>query len=338
MAAKKQASRAAKSAGRKKKSKTPKGNKRVAKTRAGVASTLVPKAARLQAELCDTIERDIAGRIHTHQREVVRLRAQMAARPEAKPPLMILSHGDSWFNYPLNGNKVEVPIRDTDIIAHLRKMGSPAPKILNLSHFGDATTDEMGLEKQKRLIKALTTPENWLNGKPDAILFSGGGNDIAGDPFCIYLNYKNSGLPGLDTTRFAGRLASVEASYLDLFAFRDHFAAGVPIFGHPYDLARPIPSPHPPCTGPWMWPGLSFTGWNIVEGTEIIHDALIAFRDMLLRLEASPRPNFNFTEVPTQGTLTNADWANELHPYPPGFEKLAQVFLSALQSHFPGRI
>src|SRR6185437_297023 len=220
-----------------------------------------------------------------------------------------------------------------------RKMGSPPPRILNLSHFGDATMDEMGLEKQKRLIKALNNTNNWLNGKPDAILFSGGGNDIAGDPFCIYLDYKNaaSHTPGLNSERFAGRLASVRSSYLDLFAFRDHYAAGVPIFGHAYDLARPIPSPHPPCTGPWMWPGLSFTGWNIAEGTQIIHDALYAFRDMLAKLERSDRPPYKFKVIPTQGTLTDADWANELHPYPPGFQMLADKFLTALRSHFPGR-
>jgi hypothetical protein len=336
MAAKKRSSRWAKPAKPKKKSKTPRRPKPVAKPKARSAIGLAPKAARLQAELRYSIDHEISGRLRSHQREVVRLRAQMAARPGAQPPLMILAHGDSWFNYPLTGNGL--PIGDTDIIAHLRKMGSPPPRILNISHFGDATTDEMGLEKQKRLIKALTTPGNWLNGKPDAILFSGGGNDIAGDPFCIYLNSKSSGLPGLDATRFAGRLVSVEASYRDLFAFRDHFAAGVPILGHAYDLARPIPSPHPPCTGPWMWPGLSFNGWNIAEGTQIIHDALIAFRDMLLKLEASQQPNFNFTVIPTQGTLTYDDWANELHPYPPGFAKLADKFLSVLQSHFPGRI
>jgi hypothetical protein len=323
--------------GFKKKSKAP-GGKRVVKPKVRSIAALAPEAARLQRELREAIEHDIARRIRTHQREVVRQRAAMRARPQAPPPLMILAHGDSWFNYPLNGNLPEVPIRDTDIVAHLKKMGSPPPQILNLSHFGDATTDEMGLEKQKRLIKALTTPENWLNGTPDGILFSGGGNDIAGDPFCIYLNYKSSGLPGLDATRFAGRLKSVEASYRDLFAFRDHFAADVPIFGHAYDLARPIPSPHPPCTGPWMWPGLSFAGWNIAEGTQIIHDALTTFRDMLVKLEASQQPNYNFALVPTQGTLAYADWANELHPYPPGFQKLADKFLSALRSHFPGRI
>ncbi len=338
MAAKKRPLRSAKSNERTKKSKTPKAGKRVAKTRASVPSTLAPEPARLQAELRESIERDIADRTRTHQREVVRLRAQMAARPEAPPPLMILAHGDSWFNYPLNGNSVEVPIRDTDIIAHLRKMGSPSPKILNLSHFGDATTDEMGLAKQKRLIKALTTPGNWLDGKPDAILFSGGGNDIAGDPFCIYLNYKttDSHTPGLDSERFAGRLASVKASYLDLFLFRDRYAKGVPIFGHGYDNARPM-QPHPPCTGPWMKPSLNFTGWKDDEGAAILLDALTRFRRVLTDLEGSPK-NYDFTVVHTEGTLAKSDWANELHPYPPGFKKLADRFLSALQSHFPGRL
>jgi hypothetical protein len=338
MEAKKRASPAAKSAGRKKKSKTPKSSKPVAKTRASVLSTLAPEAARLQAELRDTIERDIEGRIRTHQREVVRLRAQMVARPEAQPPLMILAHGDSWFNYPLKGNSVELPIRDTDIIAHLRRMGRPSPKILNLSHFGDATTDEMGLAKQKRLIKALTTPQNWLTGKPDVILFSGGGNDIAGDPFCIYLNYKttDSSTPGLDSERFTGRLASVKASYLDLFLFRDRYAKGVPIFGHGYDNARPM-QPHPPCTGPWMKPSLNFTGWNDEEGAAILLDALTRFRTVLTDLEGSPK-NYDFTVVHTEGALAKEDWANELHPHPPGFKKLAVRFLAKLRDRFRGRI
>jgi hypothetical protein len=338
MAAKKRDSRAAKSAGRKKKSKAPKGSERVAKRLGRPLSQPAPEAARLQAALRDTIERDISDRMAAHQREVERLRAARAARPDAQQPLMILAHGDSWFNYPLKGNSVELPVRDTDIIAHLKKMGSPSPKILNISHFGDATTDEMGLAKQKRLIKALTTPENWLDGKPDVILFSGGGNDIAGDPFCIYLNYKttDSHTPGLDSDRFAGRLASVKASYLDLFLFRDRYANGVPIFGHGYDNARPM-QPHPPCTGPWMKPSLEFTGWNDEEGAAILLDALTRFRRVLIDLEGSPK-NYDFTVVHTEGTLAKSDWANELHPYPPGFKKLADRFLAKLRDRFRGRI
>jgi hypothetical protein len=334
MAAKKRVSRAAKSAGRKKKTKAPKIPKRVTKVRS-LAGEGNLKAARLQADLRESIEKDIAERIEAHQSEVARIRANV--RADRQPPLMLLAHGDSWFDYPCDGN-TPTPFSTSDIIAHLKKMGNPKPKILNLSHFGDATTDEMGLQKQKRLIDALSNRNNWLNGKPDAILFSGGGNDIAGDPYCIYLNHKNSGLPGLDAARFAGRLDSIRSSYLDLFAFRDRYAPQVPIFGHAYDFARPMPRPHPPCMGPWMSPALSFAGWSLAEGTQIIHDALDAFGAMLGSLEGSQQPNYDFTVVPTQGTLTKDDWANELHPHPPGFEKLAEKFLDILRHRFSGRI
>jgi hypothetical protein len=64
-------------------------------------------------------------------------------------------------------------------------------------------------------------------------------------------------------------------------------------------------------------PGLSFTGWSLEEGIEIIHDALDAFRDTLAKLEQFQQPKYDFTLVPTQGTLTMEDWANELHPHPP---------------------
>jgi hypothetical protein len=333
MAAKKKPRRAASSSPSKKKGKSSSSGKRTAKPKVRALDEGLPEAARLQASLRESIERDIAERIEAHQREVALVKANLR-RDGQQPPLMLLAHGDSWFNYPLNGNSVELPPRDTDIIAHLEKMGSPRPKILNISHYGDATTDEMGLAKQKRLIAALRNPKNWLTGKPDAILFSGGGNDIAGDPFIIYLDYKDSGSAGLDTERFAGRLASIRASYLDLFLFRTRYALGVPIFGHGYDWARPM-QPHPPCSGPWMLPSLTFTQWNIEEGTQIIHDALKQFGDMLAKLQGG---SHDFTVVPTQGTLSKEDWANELHPHPKGFGKLAQAFLTALQNRFLGRI
>jgi hypothetical protein len=110
----------------------------------------------------------------------------------------------------------------------------------------------------------------------------------------------------------------------------------VPIFGHGYDNARPM-QPHPPCTGPWMRPSLRFTGWDDAEGTLILLDALTQFRRMLTDLEGSPK-QYDFTIVHTEGALANSDWANELHPYPPGFEHLAQRFLAALHHRFPTRI
>src|SRR5208282_2686737 len=124
----------------------------------------------------------------------------------------------------------DITIGTTDVIAQLTSMGDAPPVILNISHYGDATTDELSLPKQERMINALQDSNSWLSkGKPDAILFSGGGNDIAGDQFCIFLNYAAPGVFGLNKDRFQQALGMVEASYRDLFAFRDRYARDVPI-------------------------------------------------------------------------------------------------------------
>jgi hypothetical protein len=232
----------------------------------------------------------------------------------------MLAHGDSWFDYPLSGN--DLSFGDTDIIARLRGMGRLNPVILNISHYGDATTDEMSLPKQERMISSLQDPANWMgSGKPDAILFSGGGNDVVGDQFCIYLDYALPGATGLNAGRFDKALSAVEASYLDLFAFRERYAPGVPVIGHCYDF--PIPNGvHPVCAGPWLKPSLDYCGWDLTQGTAIARAALSDFKNVLLRL-ASDAAN-NFSIVDTQGTLAAADWANELHPYPDGFKKIAE--------------
>ena len=57
---------------------------------------------------------------------------------------------------------------------------------------------------------------------------------------------------------------------------------------------------------------------------------------MLTTLAATPANNFIL--VPTQGTLGPADWANELHPYPAGFNAIATKSQAALRARFPGRI
>lgn len=289
-----------------------------------------------RTQLRDDIAEDIRRRTEAHQQRVQNLnigRRNLAAvrAPAQTQPLVMLAHGDSWFDYPLDGNVIS--LGTTDIIAQLTTMGTINPIILNVSHFGDATTDELSLPKQKRLIAALTDDRNWPNEKrlPDAILFSGGGNDVAGDRFCIFLDFAKPGSSGLDDVRFRGVLDAVQASLLDLFAFRDRHAPGVPIFAHDYDF--PIPNgAHPPCAGPWLKPSLIFMGWNnLEEGTAIVREALLQFSTMLRNL-AADRAN-NFTLVPTQSTLKREDWANELHPYPAGFRKLAAEFIRVLAAH-----
>ena len=282
-----------------------------------------------------SIQSDIDARIKEHQARIARLKSGRASllavgAPTPPEPLVLLAHGDSWFDYPLTGNGL--PINDTDIIAQLKTMGTLNPLIANVSHYGDATTDEMSLPKQQRMIEQLKDPANWgESGKPDAILFSGGGNDIVGDQFCIYLDYATPGSSGLDNDRYQKVLAAVEARYEDLFAFRDRYAPGVPIFGHCYDF--PVPNGiHPICAGPWLQPSLDFCGWtNLKKGTAIVREALQKFRTLLENLAT---PANNFFLVDTQNVLSPNDWANELHPFPEGFAKLAEKFVEALR-HYP---
>ena len=101
----------------------------------------------LRRRLRQSIGDDIAHRTAVHQ---ARMAAMKSSGPDLmltgavapQPALTLLAVGDSWFDYPLIGNG-PIP-SDTDVIAQLRGLGTPKPIILNVAHFGDATTDEIG--------------------------------------------------------------------------------------------------------------------------------------------------------------------------------------------------
>jgi hypothetical protein len=291
----------------------------------------------------EATEAELERRTLAHRRRVARLRSgtelRLAARggkgkkaaAAATRPLDFLALGDSWFEYPLDGN---TPSVNTAIIPQLAQIGSPPPVILNHGLHGQATTAVLKYENQERIISAVTDPSQWVNRKPDAILVSMGGDDICGDQFAIYLDYMGS---GLNASRFQGALDSVEASYRDLFALRDAVARGTPIFAHCYDYAIPN-GVATFCAGPWLQPSLEFSGYDLAAGLKIVSTMIDGFAARLQRL-ASEKNN-NFVLVDTRKTLQRVwgppmGWANELHPYPPGFMALAEKFLAALRKHFP---
>jgi hypothetical protein len=296
----------------------------------------------------EAVEAELDRRTLAHKRRVGRikrgaqLRAQRrtkAKKPKAAPPqaaqLDFLAIGDSWFDYPLNGN--DISLTNTAIAAQLTQIGSPPPLVLNYALYGQATTAVLTYENQQRIIDAASDPTQWLNGAPDAILASMGGDDLVGDQFAIYLDYEGS---GLDAARFQGALDSVSASYMDLFALRDAIAPGKPVIGHCYDYAIPN-GLAPICAGPWLQPSIEFSGYDLAQGLAIVSSMIDRFTAMLQGLAAAPKNNFIL--VDTRQTLARVSgaqngWANELHPYPAGFILLAQKWLAALQKQFPGSI
>ncbi len=297
-----------------------------------------------RAQLREAINEEIQSRIAEHQQSVSRinkgiLRRKAHGLAPRPPQLDFLAIGDSWFDYPLND--YGGPWSNQAIVAssQLQTMGSPPPKILSFAVHGQAMTAIMSWENQDRMVKVLEDSTQWLNGKTaDAILVSGGGDDIAGDQFAIYVDYQGK---GLNKARFKGVLDSVEASYKDLFALRDEVATGVPIVAHCYDYAIPN-GVHPGIFGgPWLQPPLQFSGYDYSEGLAIVKDAIDGFHNLLDTLQKDKKNNFVL--VNTIGTLTRDNshplgWANELHPYTLGFAALAKKFLASLQHKFPGRI
>jgi hypothetical protein len=307
---------------------------------------VMSKKDQLYNELLAASKAKTAANIPNHKLRTSRIKNGRARRSLEKEttaalPLDFLAIGDSWFEYPLydNGPLLE----ETGVVAQsqLGSMGNPPPVILNQALHGQATTAILSWENQEKLITLLDDKNQWLNqttGLPDAILMSGGGDDLVGDQLAIYLDYGGG---GLNSARFQGALDSVKASYMDLFAFRDVFARGVPVVGHCYDYA--IPNGVVPVCVPtaWLQPSLEFAGYNYAEGLAIVQKMIDLFHDMLASLASIASNNFKL--IDTRNTVTRdstspTGWANEIHPKFGGFSAVANKFLVELRAQFPNRI
>ncbi len=273
-------------------------------------------------------------RIREHQANVAKRKRMATTLAKGAPAnLNVIGQGDSWFDYPL-----PVPILDqSDVLAHLMQLPSMPPEVLSLAHYGEAAEDMLGVTKLHELLDQLKDP---ANGNFDAILFSGGGNDLAGDQFRLWLAEASaSGMnpaQGLNPGRVKSIMGVVEAGYQDLITARDGVDPTIPIFAHSYDYA--IPSGiGVACAGPWLKPGLDDRGWtDLAKARVIVRELLVEFDAMLAAFAAEA--SSNFVHVKTQGTLSDADWANELHPTPDGFAAITGKFVHALRARFPGRI
>ena len=301
--------------------------------------------SKLSAELGEASKSQNAINAQLYKARTSRINRSRVRRRDRKQrlaslPLDFLAIGDSWYEYPIYDNG-PIPA-EARIVAQVKlgSMGTPPASILNQALHGQTTRDMLALESQENLISLLEDPGQWLNqdtGLPDAILVSAGGDDLVGNQFVTLLDYAGG---GLNATRFQGALDSVKASYLGLFAFRDIFAAGVPIIGHCYDYAIPNGAVSICVQNAWLQPSLDFSGYDYAQGPIIVSQMIDQFHDALAGLASDPTNNF--TLIDTRNTLTrNATqplgWANEIHPYFTGCTALAEKFLLALRNKFPGK-
>ena len=315
----------------------------VSKTAAPPASPAAVGAEREKLRKAQRDER--ARRVREYKATMAIMKRRGARRPQPKGlkagggkptaeedgsfvPLQIMAQGDSWFEYP-------VPFFGGSIIPRLEsRLGVP---ILNLAKAGDEARYMLGVDGRKILIEHLT------NGCPaggpwDVLLFSGGGNDIVGNPMALWVGDWNPALPPAGQIlqpRFDAALALVRAAYEDLIALRDRLSPTTQLVFQGYDFA--IPDGRGIChLGPWLKPTFDLHLFpTIAAGQAVVKVMLEQFAAMLTSLA---RPKVTF--INGQGTLApvTSSWHNELHPAKAGFEKFADIFQAKLKVLFPNRV
>lgn len=260
----------------------------------------------------------------------------------------LLAQGDSWFDYPTG----------TDIIdclhsrhGHTIKNIAVAGSTLNDEAYGPVPLEMFGLgPPQSDDPDRITELVHQIRQvRPQALLLSAGGNDVAGDEFFSFINNARSGLPPLN----AGVLDAVvngtfktAYQYLIKTALDAASSLGLkmPVFTHSYDYPWPDGRPFVGFlwwkVGPWFDHSFNEKSYRNTSAAElkVRHDIVVKFidalNDMLSALAASPTYRGKLFHVDLRGTLrTESEWANELHPRNPGFQLLAAKIDSALQQN-----
>lgn len=245
----------------------------------------------------------------------------------------IVAEGDSWCDYPF------VP----DIIDCLR--GEHGFRVLKHAQAGDT------LENMVRGTRF--SPMNDYRPLPcgidaviadlrrtgaRALVFSGGGNDIAGDEFGQFLEHAESGLPRFRRDHADHLINTVfKGCFVRLIELAESASPGVRIFTHGYGY------PHPDGRGIGVAIGLSFIGpWlrpalaarripAMTEGKGIVAELIDMFNDMLISVS---RKHKRFHHVDLRGIIGSGldAWGNELHVRGDVYKKIARAFVEKMDA------
>lgn len=263
---------------------------------------------------------------------VVKLDDVASGDPAAQPDnpqyaKRFLGEGDSWFSYNAVPHSANV----------LDQIHLPAPcVVLTLAQPGD-TIRHMGAIASNPMLRRYLADRNFASNW-DAILLSGGGNDLIDAVERIIVAGTGTAPENwIDETVLADTLKTVAEGYGAIIAARDapgSASAGKPIVVHTYDYPTPNNAPANflgvPAIGPWFWKRFEALGVGDQRLRAAITDYVLSrLAETLLGLAARFA---NFRVIDTRGTLIRAafgatgnsnDWLNEIHPNSAGYRKIA---------------
>ena len=239
----------------------------------------------------------------------------------------IVAEGDSWFDY----------LPGIDILDHLTDMGHAIAKVASA---GDTLENMIYGAKFKRNFARRPNPlEHTIKLMKDEqasiLLFSGGGNDIAGDELRALLNHKDMNMGPLRTEYVELVLGTVaRAAYQHLIKrIRTEVAVDAQIIAHGYGHA--IPNGKAVLNfplgfryfGPWLRPALTAKNYMVAdERRAIIRQLVDRFNQTLRDLASDPETRDNFHYIDLRAIIHDKAWTNELHLKNSAFRSVAREF------------
>ena len=223
--------------------------------------------------------------------------------------LKLLAEGDSWFQYP---------ILLRDVIDNL----SDDYAIYSIAQAGDTL---------ENMVRATGHIEELIEThRMDGLLFSAGGNDIAGDPLKSYLRLPP--VKGQSATDFISEayepfIAEMKSRFEGLAKRLIGRFPDLHIFCHGYDW----PFPHTP--GLWLSP--VFEARQVPATVQVPILKLMIDRYYSMLKELAPQFGDRFHVVDCRGIVGKADqWFDELHPVNAGFKRVASQFRAEINKTY----
>jgi lysophospholipase L1-like esterase len=256
-----------------------------------------------------------------------------------------LAEGDSWFTI--------AAIPSSNLLHELR-LGQWT-QVLNLAYPGDTLRHIDTLASNADLVRFLARRN--FNSPFDALLLSGGGNDVIGAAPSLIRKTAPAGTdPALpesyvDAAALTQLLQDIQGAFAGIVGLRDSAdskSKGSPLFVHTYDYATPRNAPARfigalPIAGPWLFKAFAGSGIAIALQQKISDLLIDRLAAALLELDAghsdSAKTLPGFHVIDTRNTLIMAnpadtgnsnDWLNEIHPNMSGYRKIAARLSAAI--------
>lgn len=251
----------------------------------------------------------------------------------------VLAYGDSWFWYPSN-----------NLLIPINALWQGTRTLLAKGKNGAELRELVG-----------GTPRLWrdferaVRGYPTirCLLLSAGGNDLAGlQHFAALLKTDCTGATTADDCFDPGdpaqgverqpwrSLREVATNYQQLIDFVRGVRPELPIVLQDYDFAIPTGIGFGGIKGglfglgDWLQQPMIERRVPLALHNDVVRRVMDDFI-AVLRALADPVQNRGVFLVETAGTLQPDEWANELHPTPEGFDRLAQKFAPLLGRLMP---